>query len=692
MSATLDSYRRLEEKTRAMTVLVSAFGVSLAAEQAFFFLTTAFLIFIQSLRGFSKPLLTRRFLFPLATLSALLFTALILRGFEDAAIYLASFLLVLQWIFLIVERNRREENHILWMNLVHLGVASVAAYDGLFAMYFVLFVTVMCVHLGARRIVRRSELYPESQLWESDKSTSFLPGMAKLIPALLLTTGIVFFFMPRAKSPNFGFLGRRQARKTGFGNNVNLGKSGRIHKDHRVVMRVKVERGQLPAEPYLRGSVFDIYWRNKWHQAIPEWQGNLEAMNGSFYFSRTGWRGQPNTTLLFNLEPAKHSTIFTAGPTEVIQFPKESFRLMFFGLHSEFLTPGFHTQGRQYRVECWADRPHLSLNGAADRRAQGRCLLLPRKLKKATLKKITASIYKAEGVVPSTAMDTATILTQHFQSKFSYSLDIPDSGEKDPILYFLMESKRGHCEFFASSLALLLRAEGIPTRLINGYRAQEFDMQTNEYVVRESNAHAWVEVMIPEKGWVRFDPTPAAPDELEASGALGALSKWFNEKWARYVMGFSSFDQKKYVKSLVSQLSEIFQSEKPSRSVQTARSALIVIGALFVFLGLFFARRWLKKRRLRQYRAWGLTGQLESGKALGELLQYFDERGVGKESHETLAEYSKRLVAGGHCGPEFDDLARRYGELRFSHSLKRDPKSDRGLARHLSAFLLREKG
>ncbi|MDF1667786.1 MAG: DUF3488 and transglutaminase-like domain-containing protein, partial [Planctomycetota bacterium] len=529
-------------------------------------------------------------------------------------------------------------------------------------------------------------------LWESDQSISWLPWVFKLIPALLLTTGLVFFFMPRSKSPNFGFLGKRSARKTGFGANVNLGNSGRIHKDHRVVMRVKVERGALPADPYFRGNVFDIYWRNKWHQAVPEWQGNLEATNGVFLFSRSGWRGEPNTTLLFNLEAAKHSTIFTAGPTETIQFPRENFQLMFFGLHSGFLTPGQHLKGRQYRTEGWADRPHLSLSGVADRRAQGRCLLLPRGLKKPTLKKITQSIYLSEKETPSTALERAEVLTRHFQTKFRYSLDIPDSEGKDPILYFLMESKTGHCEFFASSLALLLRAEGIPTRLINGYRTQEYDELNGEHVVRESNAHAWVEVLIPERGWVRFDPTPPSSETADENGVFGTVTKWFDDKWARYVMGFSSFDQKKWVKRLVAQIGEIFQSEKPSKSIQAARSALIVLAGVLLALFAFFFRRWWMKRRLRRLRAWGFTGNFESSKVLGEILKHFDELGHGKESHETIEEYSRRMVSGGHCEADFDELARRYSELRFSHSLRRDPKWDRGLARHLSGFLLRQKG
>jgi hypothetical protein len=74
---------------------------------------------------------------------------------------------------------------------------------------------------------------------------------------------------------------------------------------------------------------------------------------------------------------------------------------------------------------------------------------------------------------------------------------------------FLFERKQGHCEYFASSMAVMLRTLGIPSRIVNGFRTGEFNDLTGQYVIRARNAHSWVEAYFPGTGWVSFDPTPA---------------------------------------------------------------------------------------------------------------------------------------------------------------------------------------
>jgi protein-glutamine gamma-glutamyltransferase len=76
---------------------------------------------------------------------------------------------------------------------------------------------------------------------------------------------------------------------------------------------------------------------------------------------------------------------------------------------------------------------------------------------------------------------------------------------------FLFERKQGHCEYFASSMAVMLRTVGIPSRVVNGFRTTEFNDVTSSYVIRASSAHSWVEADFPGYGWVAFDPTPAGP-------------------------------------------------------------------------------------------------------------------------------------------------------------------------------------
>lgn len=100
-------------------------------------------------------------------------------------------------------------------------------------------------------------------------------------------------------------------------------------------------------------------------------------------------------------------------------------------------------------------------------------------------------------------------LARKLRSDFTYSLSFKRPAKRSPLLYFLQVDKKGHCEYFASSLALLGRSVGVPIRVVTGYLASEYNPWGQYYIVREQNAHAWVEAWIPKKGWVTFDATPA---------------------------------------------------------------------------------------------------------------------------------------------------------------------------------------
>ncbi|HZU18989.1 MAG TPA: transglutaminase domain-containing protein, partial [Candidatus Dormibacteraeota bacterium] len=105
--------------------------------------------------------------------------------------------------------------------------------------------------------------------------------------------------------------------------------------------------------------------------------------------------------------------------------------------------------------------------------------------------------------------DQAQAIESYLRSNFRYTLTPlqPPAGT-DPIVYFLFTSKEGYCEYFATAMGDMLRSLGIPTRLVNGYGPGSFDEQLGRYVVRESDAHTWVEVYFPTYGWIPFEPTP----------------------------------------------------------------------------------------------------------------------------------------------------------------------------------------
>jgi hypothetical protein len=152
----------------------------------------------------------------------------------------------------------------------------------------------------------------------------------------------------------------------------------------------------------------------------------------------------------------------------------------------------------------------------------------------ALAEQVTASV--------SSPIDKTSVLENHLRMHYGYTLQLPDRPPKDPISNFLFERKQGHCEYFASAMAVMLRTIGIPSRLVNGFSGGEFNDLTSQYVIRESDAHSWVEAYIPGEGWVEFDPTPAAAAQPHTRWGrfllyLDAMSSFWRDWVVNYDLG-----------------------------------------------------------------------------------------------------------------------------------------------------------
>jgi transglutaminase-like putative cysteine protease/xanthosine utilization system XapX-like protein len=126
------------------------------------------------------------------------------------------------------------------------------------------------------------------------------------------------------------------------------------------------------------------------------------------------------------------------------------------------------------------------------------------------------------------AYDKAETLESFLRSPpYSYSPQVkPTPPGKDPIEYFLFDLKQDFCEYFASAMVVMLREAGVPARLVEGFTTGTYDSPSNAYVVREQDAHAWVEAYFPQYGWIEFEPTPSQPPfaRVDNSSATGAGS------------------------------------------------------------------------------------------------------------------------------------------------------------------------
>jgi hypothetical protein len=114
--------------------------------------------------------------------------------------------------------------------------------------------------------------------------------------------------------------------------------------------------------------------------------------------------------------------------------------------------------------------------------------------------------------VDSSPYRKAIAIRDYLRSNLDYSLDMePCPDEKDPVDYFVFEMKKGHCEYFATSLALMLRYSGIPSRLVNGFQRGEVNPFSDAFVVTQADAHSWVEAYFSGIGWIELDATPPVP-------------------------------------------------------------------------------------------------------------------------------------------------------------------------------------
>ncbi len=138
-------------------------------------------------------------------------------------------------------------------------------------------------------------------------------------------------------------------------------------------------------------------------------------------------------------------------------------------------------------------------------------------------------------------------IEQRLQEDYGYTLEFIGRGGEEPLEHFLLEAKRGHCEYFASAMVLLLRAQGIPARLVTGFYGAEQSYWEEGWIVRQSNAHAWVEAFLPVAGWTTFDPTPpeGRPTGAQA-GLLLSMRQAYESvvlRWDRYVLSYDFYDQ-----------------------------------------------------------------------------------------------------------------------------------------------------
>ena len=503
--------------------------------------------------------------------------------------------------------------------------------------------------------------------------TRRLPLVSVGLLLLIVILALPFFLIaPRTASSALRRGGDGVSGFVGFSDSVTLGQIGQLKNNDEIFMRVRIDEfGSVPpARLRWRGVALDSFAGKAWKKsAVAEGLAKKESESGLFQIGTTASLAHL-TTQTFFMEPVDTPILFGAPRVVAVRA-----NLPFVRVDSEgAVQTRPHDQERLvYRV--YSDTTEPSVTALRNDRLQylvesARYLELPANLDP-RIRTLTRDVIQQSEA--RTWYDAARAVESHLRDKYGYSLEMK-AGGADPLADFLFNVKQGHCEYFATAMAVMLRTQGVATRLVNGFLPGEYNEASGAFTVRQSDAHSWVEVYFPEtKSWVTFDPTPSAGRAATTrTGIAGMLSKYSEAlelMWFQYVVGYDKQEQRSLVTSARNKLFDL-QRGSVNKFAQ-ARAAFpgligpILLGATSLF-GLMAAV--MLTRRVRRFgwrrglRVWQDGDQSEATRVefYERLLKALEKQGIKRELYETPLEFAS--AAGVN---EARDITNAYNRVRF---------------------------
>jgi protein-glutamine gamma-glutamyltransferase len=529
-----------------------------------------------------------------AVLFILLLPVMFLRwNLLDTVIVLVIFV---QAINLFIEKSIRHYYYVFLMAFFLLLAACVQGPEPVIGLVLLLFLFSaiwamltlrLYAELAANRNGRMAEVIPAGSQaadrfrgnqnlfdWEFIFSVSLISLFA------LLTTGLVFVLTPRVEA---GFLGRNNLAetRTGISPSVNLAGGGSIQEDPTPLMRVSFPEepgGRYGGPLYWRITTFQDYyrseWLRKWLRAPLTMEDTLQPPPRAHLSPNAqaaheiNRRRDPEKRLVRQViymdnVPASGMPCLDLAQRVQIPADMENARL-FWDIARDFTVQLEMRPPRRLSWNAWSEIPEKPPAAIREENfdyrrfmnARDYGMLTDHQLQPETLALIEAAVAGAE----TTWEKAAAVETWLSSGVFEYSLNVPQLPETNPIDIFLRETRTGHCELFASAMALALRSQKIPARVVSGFRGGEWNPIDQSYIIRASMAHMWVEVWFPHHGFVIFDPSPRA-SEVETGGvarmtniftSYAIILKMF---WYQEIIGF---DRGLQAERLTGLLSSIF--------------------------------------------------------------------------------------------------------------------------------------
>jgi transglutaminase-like putative cysteine protease len=507
----------------------------------------------------------------------------------------------------------------------------------------------------------------------------FLLWTALLSVPMLVITVALFALFPRIGLGMLNIGSNRTQHVSGFGNNVELGGFGLIRDDPTVVVRVSspIKLDPITARKILRlrGTAFDRYDGRTWTRSESD---SVRMSPLGEYYPLQRMEHDGDLTLRLILDHLDETVLFVPAGTVGLRIPQRGVP----GTARERMTisrgHGFDIRYQSHEELGVIYEAVISPQAAehdvpVDRDLDDeRYLALPAGHERliALARELTANLTDQ----PSKAKRLLSYLRN--EGRYRYSLELPNIKGVPPLLAFVFDAKRGHCEYFSSALAIMLRAVGIPSRNVTGFAGGEYNGYGGYYAVRQADAHSWVEALLPGRGWVTMDPTPATRDALSFSSVFDQVRAMVDAARAYWMTRVVSYDLRAQVRAVRS-LRDFFRDihwpswgRSNDDQAATARGlnalpelrwvALIAIVMVAAVIAIVFrSRRGSDRNRLSR-------DAIEAQRLYRELEQVLARRGKARPTHVTPEAHARSLQAAGfEAAPAVLKLTDAYVRARY---------------------------
>ncbi len=600
------------------------------------------------------------------------------KNFIPAAVHLVFFVAVVK---IVTGRSNRDYLFLKLIAFVELLAACVLSTRFNFFLFLLLFL-VLGVATFASDEIRHSRARRHSAARVSGAGLSFrLAGVVLSVSfGILVITAGLFFFLPRTARAAFQHLVSHRYYLAGFSNHVTLGEIGEIKKENTPVMHVEMDKPEdRGLQLKWRGATLAEFNGRAWFNrptrgdSLPPGDGGLMQLDDS--------QGRPNERHIsysVHLNELGSDTLFFGGTplymrihSPVIRRPNENYsvrygeaRDIWYQVYSRLDPPFRDSRDADQIVDPLPDDVRTLY------------LQLPPRLD-ARIPELARNVVGAENSPGREARRIEIYLRTHF----GYTLELPPVEPQDPLSFFLFHRKKGHCEYFASAMAIMLRTIGIPARMVTGFQSGIYNPISDSQLIRTSDAHSWVEAWLPHRGWTTFDPTPPDPNPPQLSWLtrLGFYTDAAEVFWNDWVLNYNLDRQRQLARGMGEtsrnvglkwyDFSSLSSAKLWSTTINFAKRYGVFLFGLIVLLlaGRLFGRdgwRWWQTRQrvLKVQR-----GQAQASDATllyQRMLTVLTKRGIEKPLWLTPFEFV-RVLQEPELARLVEDLTRAYNELRY---------------------------